>query len=152
MLKRMQCGYRDENGNIYTKRNTKLLILYCFMNKVSLFVSALDAKCPYYLVLCVLSVHILYCFICKVSFLRRFCFMLLLFSAYETHLNIYMESVSKLASEPQLVTAHHLRASPHPGTRRKSRWPRSLAPARAMARLSQKYSTENANFVLRFWH
>ena len=46
-----------------------VLIMYCFICKVSLLCSALYAKCPYFVVLYMQRVLIMQCFICNVSLL-----------------------------------------------------------------------------------
>ena len=46
-----------------------VLIMYCFICKVSLLRSAFYKNCPYYVVLYMQSVRIVYCFICTVSLL-----------------------------------------------------------------------------------
>ena len=46
-----------------------VLIIHCFICKVSLLFTALYAKCPYYLLYYMQRVLIIYCLICKVSLL-----------------------------------------------------------------------------------
>ena len=90
------------------------LAIYCFIMQVSLLLSALYAKRPYYLLLCMQSVLITYCFICKASLLFS-----ALYAKCPYYVVLYMQSTrkrdgsgSKPALRGQNVLAEHCSHGP----------------------------------------
>ena len=76
-----------------------VLIIWCFICKVSLLFGALYARCLCYLVLYMQGVLIIWCFICKVSLLfgalyaRCLCYLVLYMQGGPCYLVLYMQSV-----------------------------------------------------------